>query len=73
MNTQDIKTANGTKYQNLKTMAEKQAEDPNELMENGLTRAQNDKIQKDGENVGAIMWLVSVGFLIYALVQFMSI
>jgi len=64
------KTATGTKYQNMKTMAEKMAEDPNELMENGLTRAQNDKIQKESENFSAILWIVSVFFLMYSLVQF---
>jgi hypothetical protein len=69
MNTKDIKTANGTKYQNLKTMAEKQAEDPNELMENGLTRAQNDKIQKNGENISAIFWIISIGFLVLSMLR----
>jgi len=48
-------------------MKEKEQLDPNEMMENGLTRAQNEKIQKDSEGLGAIMSLVSMGLALYAL------
>jgi len=51
----------------LRTMKEKEQLDPNEMMENGLTRAQNEKIQKDSEGLGAIMSLVSMGLALYAL------
>lgn len=53
----------------LKTMEEKMAENPNEIMENGLTRAQNDKINKDGEFfVGVIRLLVGV-FMLYTVMK----
>jgi len=51
----------------LRTMKEKEQLDPNEMMENGLTRAQNEKIQKDSEGLGAILSLVSMGLALYAL------
>lgn len=53
----------------LKTMEQKMAENPNEIMENGLTRAQNDKISKDGEFfVGVIRLLVGV-FMLYTVMK----
>ena len=53
----------------LKTMEEKMAENPNEIMENGLTRAQNDKINKDGEFfVGVIRLAVGI-FMLYTVMQ----
>jgi hypothetical protein len=42
----------------METMNEKQMEDPNEIMENGLTRAQNEKITKDGEAIGGFIQLI---------------
>lgn len=42
------------------TMEEKKNLDPNEMMENGLTRAQNDKIKKDGENIGGVMSIIQI-------------
>lgn len=39
----------------LMTMEEKKNLDPNEMMENGLTRAQNEKIEKDGENITGVI------------------
>ena len=42
----------------MKTMKEKEMEDPNEIMENGLTRAQNEKITKDGEAIGGFIQLI---------------
>jgi hypothetical protein len=55
----------------LKTMAEKQSLDPKEIMENGLTREQNDKIQKDGESVSAVLWIISMGLLIFSIMRMM--
>jgi len=48
-------------------MKEKEQLDPNEMMENGLTRAHNEKIQKDVEGFNSIMSLISMGLIIYAL------
>ncbi len=50
------------------TMEEKKNLDPNEMMENGLTRAQNDKIEKDGETikgVGGIVQLIMGGICLF--------
>jgi hypothetical protein len=43
----------------LRTMEEKNSLNPNEVMENGLTRAQNEKIQKDGESIGGVVSLIT--------------
>ena len=56
----------------LKTMEEKMKQDPNELMENGLTRKQNEDIQKNVEaGAGILHLIVGVLFLIMALKMMM--
>lgn len=54
---------------NLKTMEQKLQEDPNEIMENGLTRAQNQKIEKDGETFGGMVSLIGGIIALMALLQ----
>lgn len=51
----------------LKTMEEKLQENPDEVMENGLTRAQNDKIDKEADGIGGILGLISLGLCFYTL------
>lgn len=51
----------------LKTMEEKLQENPDEVMENGLTRAQNDKAQKDADGIGGVLGLFSLGLCLYTL------
>jgi len=53
----------------LRTMKEKEQLDPNELMENGLTRAQNEKIQKDSESLGGVMSIVAMVLALYCLIS----
>ena len=55
----------------LKTMEEKMNQDPNEIMENGLTRAQNEKIDKDGEAFSGIVSLIVGLISIYCILQVM--
>lgn len=57
----------------LKTMEEKMKLDPNELMENGLTRAQNEEIQKGADQTRGFLSLISLGCAIYALYLLLSI
>lgn len=57
----------------LMTMEEKKKLDPNEMMENGLTRAQNDKLQKDGESVSLVTGIISLVLVIYSLKLLFSI
>jgi len=54
---------------NLKTMKEKEQLDPKEMMENGLTREQNEKLQKDGEAVEGLFALIYGGVGIWILSQ----
>lgn len=49
------------------TMEEKKQLDPNELMENGLTRKQNEKIDSTGDSVGGVMGIVSILLGLYAI------
>lgn len=56
----------------MKTMNEKNQLNPNEVMENGLTRKQNEKINKDSEMLSAIGSLITGGILIWCLVQVLS-
>ena len=53
----------------LRTMKEKEQLDPNEMMENVLTRAQNEKLQKDGDAVEGLFALISGGVGIWILSQ----
>ena len=56
----------------LKTMEEKMKQDPNELMENGLTRAHNEKIEKDGEAFGGLISIICGGIGIWVILQSLS-
>jgi hypothetical protein len=53
----------------LRTMEEKNSLDPNEVMENGLTRAQNEKLVKSADNVSFIFGLISIGLGVWILSQ----
>ena len=57
----------------LRTMEEKKKLDPKEIMENGLTREQNEKIQKNADEFGGLLSLVSLGLTFYALYLVFSI
>jgi hypothetical protein len=56
----------------MKTMEEKQKENPNEIMENGLTREQNEKIEKGSESLQGIVSLVVIGLSLYAMMMAFS-
>jgi hypothetical protein len=56
----------------LKTMEEKMKLDPNEIMENGLTREHNEKIEKDGEAFSGLISLICGGIAIWCLLQTFS-
>lgn len=51
----------------LKTLKEKMMEDPNEIMENGLTRQQNDNIEKSASNISGVMGIIAVVLSFYSL------
>jgi hypothetical protein len=53
----------------LKTMEEKMAENSNEIMENGLTRAQNDKINNDGDFLIGVIRLTVGVFIMVSLMK----
>jgi hypothetical protein len=53
----------------LKTMEEKMAENSNEIMENGLTRAQNDKINNDGDFLIGVIRLAVGVFIMVSLMK----
>lgn len=53
----------------LKTMEEKMAQNPNEIMENGLTRAQNDKISNDGDFLVGVIRLAVGVFIMVSLMK----
>ena len=55
--------------QELRTMEEKQSLDPNEVMENGLTRERNEKLDKDGETFSGIVHLICGGIGIWCILQ----
>jgi hypothetical protein len=57
----------------LKTMEEKMKLNPNEMMENGLTREQNEKIETTSGIVSLIGGLVAIGLSIYSLHLIFSI
>jgi CHASE3 domain sensor protein len=59
--------------QELRTMAEKQAQDPNELMENGLTRQQNEEQEKAGAGFSLIISIIVVALSIYSILMVFSI
>jgi hypothetical protein len=53
----------------IRTMEEKMKLNPNEIMENGLTRAQNEKIEKDGEAFSGLISLICGGIGVWVLLQ----
>jgi|Laugrefa1bdmlbdn_1035148.scaffolds.fasta_scaffold00294_16 hypothetical protein len=57
----------------LLTMEEKMKLDPKELMENGLTREQNDRLEKQTSGVSFILSLVVIGMCCYSLYLLFSI
>ena len=50
-------------------MEEKMKLNPNEIMENGLTREHNEKIDKDGDMIQGVMGIVSIVVGIYCILQ----
>jgi hypothetical protein len=57
----------------MKTMQEKNQLDPKEVMENGLTREQNEKIEKSTENFSAIVYLITGAISIWVVLQVLGI
>lgn len=57
----------------LKTMEEKMKLDPKEVMENGLTREQNEKIEKDSQSFQGVVSIITVGIMIWVIIQSMSV
>jgi hypothetical protein len=53
----------------LLTLEEKMKLDPKEVMENGLTREHNEKIENDGELIQGLMGIVSIVIGIYCILQ----
>ena len=53
----------------LKTMEEKMKLDPNEIMENGLTREHNEKLEKDGETFSGLVSLICGGIGVWCIIQ----
>ena len=56
----------------MKTMNEKNQLDPKELMENGLTREQNEKIEKNSDLITAIGYLITGAISIWCIIQVLS-
>lgn len=57
----------------LLTMEEKKNLNPNEIMENGLTREQNEKIQQGADQIQGVVSLFVVGISIYCIVTALSL
>ena len=57
----------------LKTMEEKLRENPDELMENGLTRRENDERAKSDAQVSSVVSLIVLGLCCYSLYLVFSI
>jgi hypothetical protein len=53
----------------LLTMEEKMKLNPDEIMENGLTRKHNEKIENDGSLIQGLMGIVSIVVGIYCILQ----
>ena len=56
----------------MKTMEEKQKENPNEIMENGMTREQNQKIEKGADNIQGVVSLVVIAVSLWAMMMAFS-
>lgn len=57
----------------LRTMEEKNRTNPNELMENGLTRAQNEKIEQNSQVTMGVIQLVLLGVSVWVMIKSMSL
>jgi hypothetical protein len=57
----------------LKTMEEKLRENPDELMENGLTRRENDEMEKKNAEFSGVVSLIVIGLSIYSIYMVLSI
>jgi hypothetical protein len=55
--------------QELRTMSEKKQLDPNELMENGLTRKQNEEQQKAHQTFSSVVSIVVMIISLYCMYQ----
>ena len=53
-------------------MEEKQKENPNEIMENGMTREQNQKIEKGADNIQGVVSLVVIAVSLWAMMMAFS-
>ena len=58
-----------TPNKELLTMEEKMKLNPDEIMENGLTRKHNEKIENDGSLIQGLMGIVSIVVGIYCILQ----
>jgi hypothetical protein len=56
----------------LRTMEEKQKLDPNEMMENGKTRAENEQFEKDSVHLGGVLSIISIAVSLYCIIQVLS-
>jgi hypothetical protein len=56
----------------MKTMEEKMKLNPDEIMENGLTRAHNEKIEQDGEAFGGLISIICGLVGLWCVLQAMS-
>ena len=56
----------------LRTMEEKNRTNPNELMENGLTRAQNEKIEQNTQTTVGIVQLVLMVISLWVMIKSIS-
>lgn len=56
----------------LRTMEEKMKLDPNEIMENGLTRQQNEEAQKSADSFSVVLILISLGLTFYSIILLLS-
>jgi hypothetical protein len=53
-------------------MEEKQKLDPNEMMENGKTRAENEQFEKDSVHLGGVLSIISIAVSLYCIIQVLS-
>jgi hypothetical protein len=56
----------------MKTMEEKMKLNPDEIMENGLTRAHNEKIEQDSEAFGGFISIICGLIGLWCVLQAMS-
>jgi hypothetical protein len=56
----------------LRTMEEKMKLDPNEMMENGKTRAENEEFEKNSAQFGGAVSIISIAVSLYCIIQVLS-